>query len=170
MLAHDNRLRLLDAAQRVESRTGIDPLDVTRSMAVTTDARLELLPKSIGVGLAALAGAVALVCLRFLLEPASGPGVAATGVFVLVDVVLWVSVVACVAVARAARSRRPQNERYEDAWAQFAVEIWPAPRYQPWNGGRAQGSGYSRTEFLIAVRDGAALDAYLRRAPFTRMP
>lgn len=170
MLANDNRLRLFEAAQRVESRTGIDPLEVSRSMAVTTDSRLELLPKSIGFGLAALAGAVALVCLRFLFEPASSPGFAATAAFVLVDVLLWLSVVACAAVARAARSRRPQNERYDDAWAQFAVEIWPAPRYQPWNGARFQGSGYSRTEFLIAVRDGVPLDAYLRRAPFTRMP
>ena len=170
MTPHDNRLRLLEAAHRVESRTGINTLDVSRSMAVTTDSRLELLPKSIGIGLAALAAAVALVCLRFLLEPTSGPGFSATAIFILVDVLVWLGVVACVAVARAARSRRPENDRYEDAWALFAVEIWPAPRYQPWNGARSQGSGYSRTEFLIAVRDGVPLDAYLHRAPFTRMP
>lgn len=170
MLDHNNRLRLLEAAHRVETRTGVDPLDVTRSIAVTTDFRLELLPKSIGIGLASLAVAVALVCLRFLLEPVSGPGFTATAMFVLVDVLLWLGLAACVAVARAARSRRPVNERYDDAWAQFAVEIWPAPRYQMWNGASAQGSGYSRTEFLIAVRDGMPLDAYLRRAPYTRMP
>lgn len=170
MFDADFRDRVYSAADRVEARTGIDPLDLRQSMAATTDARLEMLPRSIGIGLWAMAVAVAIASLGFLIDPDTGPGYAGTAVFVVVGAVLAVGSAACVVIARAARSRRPQRDRYEDAWARLAVEVWPAPRYQPWDGARTGGEGYSRTEFLIALRDDDRLDRFLRRAPFTAMP
>lgn len=164
------RDRVYSAAERVEARTGVDPLDLRRSMAATTDDRLEMLPRSIGIGLGAMAFAVAIASLGFLIDPATGPGYAGTTVFVVVGAVLAVGSAACVVIARAARARRPQRDRYEDAWARLAVEVWPAPRYRSWDGAHTAGSGYSRTEFLMALRDGEALDRFRLRAPFTAMP
>ncbi|MBC7725882.1 MAG: hypothetical protein H7146_14245 [Burkholderiaceae bacterium] len=166
------RDRVVEAAERVAGRTGIDPLDVRRSMAVTTDARLELLPGSIGIGLAAMAVAVTIACVGFLVDPRTGPGYGLVGVFAILDALLACGAAACVVVARSARTRRAENSRYEDAWARLAIEIWPSPRYQSWDGtlGSASGSPYSRTEFLIALRDYDSLENFLTRAPFTRMP
>jgi len=164
------RDRVYAAAERIEARTGVDPLDLRQSMAATTDDRLEMLPRSIGIGLGAMAFAVAIASFGFLLDPVTGPGYAGTTVFVLVGAVLAVGSAASVVVARAARSRRPQRDRYEDAWARLAVEVWPAPRYQLFDGVRSAGSGYSRTEFLLALRDDDRLDRFRLRAPFTAMP
>ncbi len=164
------RDRVVDAAERVETRTGVDPLDLDRSTAATTDARLELLPGSIGIGLGAMAIAAALACIGFIVTPGGSPGTPLTALFVIVSIALGLACAATVLVSRAARGRRPARDRYEDAWAKLAVEIWPPPRYQSWDGGAASGASYSRTEFLVAVRDGRALDEFERRAPLTRMP
>ncbi|WP_165064128.1 hypothetical protein [Marisediminicola senii] len=164
------RERVLEAAGRVRDRTGVDPLDVDESMAVTTDARLEILPGSIGLGLAAMGTAAGIACIGFLLAPQTGPGEFATWVLILVAVLLVLGSVACVGVARTAKARRPEHRRYEDAWAKLSTEVWPRARYQSWDGGPGTGASYSRTEFLIALRDDRPLDEFIRHAPFTRMP
>lgn len=141
-------------------------------MAITTDARRELLPGSIGVGLLSMAAATALACFGFLMDPVNGPGITLIALFVVLDALLLLGSVACVLVAYAARARRPENNQYEDAWARLAVEIWPPARYQSVDGtaGSASGSPHSRTEFLIALRDFDSLENFASRAPFTRMP
>lgn len=164
------RDRVTEAAERVHARTGVDPLSVEASRAVTTDARLEQLPVSIGWGLGAMGLAAAIASVGFILAPETGPGIGATAVFVTMAIVLMLGSAACVVVSKAARSRRPHHDRFEDAWARLAVEIWPAPRYQSWDGGVSSGADYSRTEFLVALRAGERLDAFERRAPLTRMP
>ena len=166
----DFRERVVEAAERVLERTGIDPLDADASRAVTTDARLEQLPLSIGWGLGAMGLAAAIASVGFILNPATGPGIPLTGAFVVVALLLLLGCVACVVVSRAARSRRPRHDLFDDAWARLAVEIWPAPRYQSWNGTVSSGASYSRSEFLYALRDGRPLDDFTRRAPLTRMP
>ena len=166
------RERVIDAADRVFERTGVHPLDVARSMAITTDARLELLPGSLGLGLAAMAVATSIACVGFLVAPGTGPGLPVTAAFALLAALLFAGAAACVLVSRAAKARRPENNRYEDAWARLAVEVWPPARYQSFDGtvGSASGSPYSRTEFLIALRDFDSLENFAHRAPFTRMP
>lgn len=161
------RERVQDAAARVAERTGVDPLDVRAAMAVATDARLELLPQSVGIGAGLMAAGVFAVCARFLADPGGGPGFVVTAMLVVVAILLALSCAACVLIARAARGRRPERHRYEDAWARLAVELWPAPRLQQWSA--ASVPVYSRTEFLMAVRGGGGLDRFARHAPVTRM-
>lgn len=170
MEAPSFRSRVTDAAARVAERTGVDPLDLRRSMAATTDARLEMLPRSVGIGCALLAAAILVMIVRFLVAPAAGPGDAATAGFAAVDVALFGAAAATLVIARAARARREDDAGYEDAWARLAVEVWPAPRYQSWNGRPGTAGVYSRTEFLVAVGSGADLSGYERHAPFTRLP
>lgn len=163
------RERVIATAARVEERTGVDPLDLAASIAVAADSRRELLPQSVGIGAGVMAAAVAVVCVGLLQNPAASPGPVATSAIVLVDIALALAAVACVLVSRAARSRRPVNARYEDAWARFAVETWPAPRYQPVGDLGGSAAGYSRTEFLMALSNGAPLGRFARHAPVTRM-
>ncbi len=166
------RQRMTDVAARVTARTGVDPLDLSRSMAVTSDSRLELLPASVGIGAGLVSVAVAVVGLGILIGPDADDG-ASLGVglgLMCVALVFAIGVVSTVVTARAARGRRPINELYEDAWARFAVELWPAPRYQGYGTFTGSAASYSRTEFLIAVRDGADLERFARHAPFTRNP
>lgn len=168
------RQRTTDAAQRVAERTGVDPLDLDRSMAVTADSRLELLRGSIGIGAGLMSVAAAVVGASTLVAPSPqssdggqlGVGLGLIGTAAAFAVVVLTTVV----VARAARTRRPTNELYEDAWARLAVELWPVPRYQGFGTYSGTAASYSRTEFLIAVRDGADLERFARHAPFTRNP
>lgn len=164
------RERVLAAASRVEARTGTDPLDLDRSMAITTDARLELLPRSVGLGLGIFAFAVSSLAFGWLGRDAGVPDVSVTVTLAAIIAVMLLGVVACVLLARSARERRGMHSLYEDAWAQLAVEIWPAPRYRSWDGRPSTGAVYSRSEFLMALRDGKALDRFELRAPLTRMP
>lgn len=166
----DFRERVVEAAERVRERTGVDPIDVEASRAAMTDARLEQLPVSIGWGLGAMGLAAGIASVGFIVNPATGPGIPLTGVFVGVALLLLLGSAACVFVARAARARRPARDRFDDAWARLAVEIWPAPRYQSWDGGVSSGASYSRTEFLVALEAGASLDDFERHAPIIRMP
>ena len=166
----DFRERVIEAAERVRERTGIDPLDLDASRAMMTDARLEQLPFSIGWGLGAMGLAAAIASIGFVVNPGTGPGLPLTGAFVVVALILMLGCAACVVVSRAARLRRPDHNRFDDAWARLAVEIWPAPRYQSWDGSVSSGASYSRTEFLAAVRAKLPLDEFERRAPLTRMP
>ena len=169
MPAAEFRDRVLESAARVEVRTGTDPLDLSRSMAVTTDSRLEKLPGAVGLGAGAMAIAVGLACASFFASPESAPDDGIIWFLVVVALTLALACAACVVLARDAKSRRPAHDRYEDAWARLAVELWPAPRYRSRN--YADGTGmYSRTEFLIAVRDGGSLERFERHAPFTRNP
>lgn len=163
------RIRVAETAARVEERTGIDPLDLDRSIGVTTDARLERLPGAIGFGLGAMGVATAIACVGFLSHPDAPPGTTAAWVFVLMTILLLGGAVACQIISRVARQRRPEGERYEDAWARFAVEIWPAQRYRNLRGADVVGAGYSRTEFLLALRRGSSLDGYSHHPPFTRI-
>lgn len=167
------RERTTDVAARVNARTGVDPLDLRRSMAVTSDARLELLPASVGIGAGLMSVAVAVVGFGMLVAPdvanlstGVGIGLGLVGVALVFAIGLAITVV----LARAARGRRPTNELYEDAWARFAVELWPAPRYQGFGTVSGSAASYSRTEFLIAFRDGVDLERFARHAPFTRNP
>jgi hypothetical protein len=167
------RRRVQEAAARVEARSGIDPLSVARSMAVTTDLRLEKLPGAIGWGLAAMSAGAAVAGFR-LLTSGAREGTAlvdapVAGGLVVLAILLASGAVACVVLARAAHARMPDHLRYEDAWAKLAVELWPVAR-----DGRlvatADSGPHSRTEFLLAVRDGRPLGAFEHRAPFTRNP
>ncbi|MEY2849094.1 MAG: hypothetical protein RI885_1761 [Actinomycetota bacterium] len=164
------RERVIAAAGRVRERTGIDPLDVHRSMAITTDARLELLPRSVGLGLGIFAFAIGVLLSGRLTGGAPDPDFSVDATLAAIIVVMLLGVAACALFARSARERRPMNSLYEDAWARLAVEIWPAPRFRSWDGRPSTGSVYSRSEFLIALRDGAHLERFEERAPFTRMP
>lgn len=162
--------RVIAAAARVTSRTGTDPLDADRSLAITTDARIEMLPGSVGLGLGIFAFAVTSLTFGWFGKAPQPLDLPVSATLSAIVTVMLLGVVACVLFARSARERRPMNSLYEDAWAQLAVEIWPAPRYQSWTGRPGTGADYSRSEFLIAVRDGSALERFERRAPFTRMP
>ncbi|MBC7518732.1 MAG: hypothetical protein H7248_07620 [Microbacteriaceae bacterium] len=166
----DFRIRVLETATRVEARTGIDPLDTTLSMAVTTDARLEKLPGSIGIGLGAMAIAATVSTSGLIASVRSAPNYAVLGLLVVLIVALAGGSVSCALIARAAVSRRAANNRYDDAWAQLAVEVWPAPRYRSWADGPGAASGYSRTEFLLALGRGESLENFARHCPFVRMP
>ena len=164
------RQRVNETASRVQERTGIDPLDISRSMAVTTDVRLERLPGSIGIGLGAMAAAGAIAMAGLFAEPSSGPPTTASWTVVVLIALLALGSAACVVVSRAAKRRRPRNADYEDAWARFAVETWPPPALQD-GFRRSEGTGaYSRLEFLVAVRDGSDLARYERHAPVVRIP
>ena len=105
-----------------------------------------------------------------LIAPDATTGVGVGLGLVCVGLVFAITVVITVVVARAARGRRPVNELYEDAWARLAVELWPAPRYRGHGAFTGSAASYSRTEFLIAVRDGSDLERFSRHAPFTRNP
>lgn len=164
------RDRLIEAADRVADRTGVDPLDLRRSMAITTDARLELLPRSVGLGLGVFAVVIMMLIFGWIGNPADSPSMTVTATLMAMDIAMFLGVATCLQLARAARSRRAENDMFEDAWAKLAVEVWPPPRYQSWDGSPSSGAGYSRTEFLMAVQSGKPLDDFARRAPLTRMP
>lgn len=161
--------RVLGTAARVQARTGIDPLDLALSMAVTTDARLEKLPGSIGIGLGAMAIAATISTVGLLTQSQPVSNYSVLGVLVVLIIALACGSVACAMIARAAVARRAVNNRYDDAWAQLAVEVWPGPRYRSWTNGPGAASGYSRTEFLLALERGDSLALFERHAPFVRL-
>ena len=138
---------MLETAARVEARTGINPLNTTLSMAVTTDARLEKLPGSIGIGLGAMAIAATVSTVGLLVQSQPTLNYLGFGLLVVLITALAGGSVACAVIARAAVSRRGANNRYNDAWAQLAVEVWPAPRYRSWANGPGAASGYSTPNF-----------------------
>lgn len=167
------RQRTMDAGARVAARTGVDPLDVRRSVAVTADSRLELLPASVGIGAGLMALAAAAAGFGMLVDPTAAVGGSGIGVglgLMCAASIFTLAVASTFVLRRTARGRRPMNELYEDAWARLAVELWPAPRYRGSGPFAGSAASYSRTEFLIALRNGADLERFALHAPFTRNP